>query len=73
MPVTIKKVDGYKVSTPHGTKAKSTSLKKAMGQKRLLQGIEHGWKPSGKPKRPGASKKAIRTMVMKQRAQKKKA
>lgn len=72
MPVTIKKVDGYRVSTPHGVKAKSTSARKAMAQKRLLQGVEYGWKPTGKPKKPEASKKALKTMVMKMRARKEK-
>ena len=51
MPVKIKKVDGYKVSTPHGTKAKSTTKKKAEAQKNLLNTVEHGWKPTGKPAR----------------------
>lgn len=49
MPVKIKKVDGYKVSTPHGVKAKRTTKKKAKAQKRLLNAVEHGWKPTGKP------------------------
>lgn len=49
MPVKIKKVKGgYRVSTPHGTKAKKTSRKNAIKQKRLLQAIEHGWKPTKK-------------------------
>ena len=48
MPVKITKTDGYRVSTPHGTKAKHTTKIKAEAQKRLLQGIEHGWKPTGK-------------------------
>jgi len=48
MPVTIKKVDGYRVSTPHGVKAKHTTKKKAKAQKRLLNAVEHGWKPTGK-------------------------
>jgi len=42
MPVKITKTNGYKVSTPHGVKAKHTTKKKAEAQKRLLQGIEHG-------------------------------
>lgn len=47
MPVRIRKVKGgYKVSTPHGTKAKRTTRKKAMKQKRLLNAIEHGWRPT---------------------------
>ncbi len=48
MPVTIKKVDGYRVSTPGGVKSKNTSARKAIAQKRLLQGVEHGWHPTGK-------------------------
>ncbi len=42
MPVRIKKVDGFQVSTPGGVKAKSTTKKKAEAQKRLLQGVKHG-------------------------------
>ena len=49
MPVKIKKVDGYRVSTPHGVKAKSTTKAKAKRQERLLNAVEHGWKPTGKP------------------------
>jgi len=46
-PVRITKTDGkYKVSTPHGTKAKGTTKAKAEKQKRLLNAIEHGWKPT---------------------------
>ncbi len=49
MPVKIKKVKGgYRVSTPHGTKAKKTSLRKAKAQKRLLNAVEHGWHPTGR-------------------------
>jgi len=48
MPVTIRKVDGYRVSTPHGVKAKSTTAAKAKKQKRLLNAVEHGFKPTGK-------------------------
>ena len=55
MPVKVKKVDGYRVSTPGGTKAKSTTKAKAEAQRRLLQGVEHGWHPTGakarKPKK----------------------
>lgn len=45
MPVKIKKVNGFQVSTPDGIKAKSTTKKKAERQKRLLNAIEHGFKP----------------------------
>ncbi|HEY6022523.1 MAG TPA: hypothetical protein VIY48_22460 [Candidatus Paceibacterota bacterium] len=50
MPVKIKKTSGgkYKVSTPNGTKAKGTTKQKAEAQKRLLNAVEHGWKPTGK-------------------------
>lgn len=45
MPYKIRKVDGYKVISPHGTKAKSTSKRKAKSQVRLLRGVEHGMVP----------------------------
>ena len=49
MPVKVTKVKGgYRVSTPHGTKAKRTTKKKAEAQKRLLNAVEHGWKPGKK-------------------------
>lgn len=47
MPVTVKKVDGYQVSTPGGVKAKHTTKENAEAQERLLHGVEHGWKPTG--------------------------
>jgi len=37
-----------KVTGPSGTHAKSTSMNKAKRQIRLLQGVEHGWRPTGK-------------------------
>jgi len=48
MPVSITKTDGYRVSTPGGVKAKNTTKEKAEAQRRLLQGVEHGWHPTGK-------------------------
>ena len=58
MPVKIKKVKGgYKVSTPHGTKAKKTTKKKAEAQERLLNAVEHGWKPTGKKAKSARGKK----------------
>ena len=50
MPVTIRKKKGgkYTVSTPGGVKAKGTTKAKAMKQKRLLNAVEHGFKPTGK-------------------------
>jgi len=48
MPVKIRKVNGYRVSTPGGVKAKKTTKAKAEAQARLLRGVEHGFKPTGK-------------------------
>ena len=52
MPVKITKIKGdrYRVSTPGGTKAKSTTKARAESQKRLLNAIEHGFVPTGKNK-----------------------
>lgn len=45
MPVKIRKVKGgFRVST-NNVKAKKTTRKKAKAQKRLLNAIEHGFKP----------------------------
>jgi len=47
MPVKITKVrGGYKVKTPNMVHAKKTTLAKAKKQKRLLNAVEHGWKPT---------------------------
>ena len=51
MPVKIKKVDGFQVSSPSGVKAKHTTKKKAQKQANLLRAVEHGWKPTGKKSR----------------------
>lgn len=51
MPVKIRKVNGFRVSTPGGVKAKSTTKKKAEAQKRLLLGVEHGMVPRKKRKK----------------------
>lgn len=49
MPVTIKKKDGkYSVATPGGVKAKGTTKEKAAAQARLLNAVEHGFKPTGR-------------------------
>lgn len=54
MPVRITKVKGnYSVKTPGGVKAKHTTKAKAESQKRLLNAVEHGWRPTGEPKRRG--------------------
>ncbi len=55
MPAKVTKKDGkYEVSTPNGVKAKGTTKEKAEAQQRLLNGVDHGWKPTGKK----AAKKA---------------
>lgn len=43
MPVSIRKNKGgsYSVRTPHGVKAKHTTLAKAKAQERLLNAVEH--------------------------------
>ena len=50
MPVKITKIgEGMaRVSTPSGVKAKKTTLAKAYAQQRLLNAVEHGWKPTKK-------------------------
>jgi hypothetical protein len=50
MPVKLRKLKGGKVrvATPGGVKAKATTPTKAKKQKRLLNAIDHGWKPTRK-------------------------
>jgi len=50
MPVKIRKTAGGKVrvSTPGGVKAKATTPEKARKQQRLLNAVDHGWKPKGR-------------------------
>ena len=50
MPVKIRKVGKgkYSVKTPGGVKARGTSKKNALAQERLLNAVEHGFKPTGK-------------------------
>ena len=52
MPYKIRKTDGkYRVSSPHGVKAKHTTKAKAERMVRLLRGVEHGWMPTGRKAR----------------------
>lgn len=53
MPVRVRKVgkNKYRVSTPRGVKSKGTTKAKAEEQERLLNAVEHGWKPTGKKRR----------------------
>lgn len=47
MPTKVQKIDGkYRVSTPNQVHAYGTSKAKAERQKRLLNAIDHGWKPN---------------------------
>lgn len=47
MPEKIEKVKGgYRVTTPHGVKAKKTTKGNAEAQARILRAVEHGWKPT---------------------------
>lgn len=50
MPVSITKTgkNKYNVRTPGGIKARGTTKAKAESQARLLRGIEHGWRPTGR-------------------------
>ena len=62
MPVKIKKVDGYQVSTPNAIHAKGTTLENAEAQERILNAVEHSnWRPTGKPmKKVGTLRKLRR-------------
>jgi hypothetical protein len=56
MPVSLRKLPSGKVrvSTPNGIHAKGTSMAKAKSQERLLNAVDHGWRPGygiGKKKR----------------------
>jgi len=61
MPVKTKSVGHGKVQvrTPGGVKAKATTPAKAARQKRLLNAVEHGWKPTGAPARDQLAKRVM--------------
>lgn len=50
MPAKVRKTKKgkYQVRTPKGVKSKGTTKAKAKRQQRLLNAIDHGWKPSKK-------------------------
>ena len=51
MPVTVtKRGKGFEVRTPNAVHAKSTTKAKAAAQARLLNAVEHGFKPTGRKK-----------------------
>ena len=55
MPYRISRTDGkYRVTSPHGVRAKGTTKAKAQAQVRLLHGVDRGWKPTGRKGRHGA-------------------
>jgi len=45
-----KKKGKYRVQTPEGVKAKGTTKEKAEAQRKLLESVKHGWKPTGRKK-----------------------
>lgn len=48
MPVTTRKTaKGYTNATPGGVKGRGMTKRNAMAQKRLLNAVDHGWKPDG--------------------------
>lgn len=53
MPVKMRRTKGGKYRVSHGGKvsAKATTKAKAARQARLLRGVAHGWKPTGKGRR----------------------
>jgi len=70
MPVKTEKVDGYRVSTPGGVKAKSTTKTKAKRQANLLRAVEHGWKPTGKSARDKVTRSDVKNYIRKHRRKK---
>ena len=60
MPAKVYKVGPgkYRVETPNMVHSKGTSMMKAKSQQRLLNAIDHGFKPTGKKKRGKFIKKA---------------
>jgi len=52
MPYKIrKKGNKYRVTSPHGVKAKGTTLRKAHKMVRLLNAVKHGWEPTKRNRR----------------------
>lgn len=50
MPEKMTKTDGgYQVKGPHGVHMKHGTKENAQAQMNLLNAVEHGWKPTGKP------------------------
>ncbi|MEJ5360147.1 MAG: hypothetical protein WHT06_15915 [Desulfobacterales bacterium] len=52
MPATIEKEEGgYTVRTPGGVKGRKMTLRNAKAQARLLNAIDHGWRPAKRDRR----------------------
>jgi hypothetical protein len=50
MPEKMTKMNGgYQVKGPHGVHMKKGTKANAEAQVRLLNAVEHGWKPTGAP------------------------
>lgn len=67
MPIRTRKLKSGKVqvSTPGGVKAKATTPSKAAAQIRLLNAVEHGYVPTGKPASQKARDKKARETIKK--------
>jgi hypothetical protein len=61
MPVKMTKLKSGKVrvSTPGGVKSKGSTPTNAKRQARLLNAVEHGFKPTGAPARDSIKKKVM--------------
>lgn len=62
MPVTTRKLKSgrYSNRTPGGVKGKSMTKENAMRQKRLLNAIDHEFKPTGHPARDKMHKAVLK-------------
>jgi len=67
MPVRTRRLKSGKVQvrTPGGVKSKGSTPANAVKQVRLLNAIEHGYKPTGKPASNSASQKKARETMKK--------
>lgn len=56
MPVTTTKTSsGYTNRTPGGVKGRHMTKANAEAQKRLLNAVKHGWRPTGKKRKKRTS------------------
>lgn len=59
MPVRVRKMNGYRVTHGGKVSAKKTTKAKAERQRRLLEGVRRGWRPTGR-KAIDIRKRAVR-------------